>query len=149
MRELRRLAVIAGVLGQVAAAVAGVVPWPLLPVVAFSYASAALVAERAGERRAGQLSVLATAVALVLAAFTVPGLSVDRDALRMSLGLLLVLIQVVHALTWRARRDIQMGLCVAGALLVLGASFAPDVLVGLPLLVGWAAVIAATVRCVE
>jgi hypothetical protein len=149
MRELRRLAVIAGVLGQVAAAVAGVVPWPLLPVVAFSYAGAALVAERAGARRARQLSGLATAAALVLAAFTVPGLSVDRDALRMSLGLLLVLIQVVHALTWRARRDIQMGLCVAGALLILGASFAPDVLVGLPLLAGWAAVVAATVRCVE
>jgi transglutaminase-like putative cysteine protease len=149
MRELRRLGVVAGVLGQLSAAVAGVVAWPLLPVVVVLYVGAAVAAERATEQRARWFSGAATAVAVVLALFTVPGLGADRDGLRTSLGLLLVLIQVAHALTWRVRRDVQTGLCIAAALLVLAASFAPDVLVGLPLVAGWAVVVAGAVTCVD
>src|SRR4051794_22404876 len=125
MRELRRVAVAAGVLGQLAAAVAGVVPWWLLPMVAVLYAGAVVVADRADARRARLLSLFATSAALVLAALTLPQLSGDRDGLRTSLGLLLVLIQVVHGLTWRTRRDVETALGIAAALLVLGASFAP------------------------
>src|SRR4051794_22157771 len=110
MRELRRIALLAGVLGQLAAAVAGVVPWALLPAVAVLYVGAAIAAERVGEQRARQLGGLATGLALVLVVATVPRLTADRDALRTNLGLLLVLVQVAHALTWRVRRDIQIGL---------------------------------------
>ena len=41
------------------------------------------------------------------------------------------------------RRDLRTALIVAVGLLVLGASYSPDVLVGLPLLVGWVAVLLA------
>src|SRR4051812_24874586 len=149
MRELRSVAVVAGVLGQLVAAVAGVVPWPVLPVVAVLYVGAVLVAARADARRARLLTLFATGATLVLAALTLPHLTTDRDGLRSSLGLLLVLIQVAHGLTWRSRRDVETALAMAAALLVLGASFAPDVLVGLPLLAGWAAVVAGIVLCVE
>src|SRR3954465_10937729 len=110
MRELRWVAVAAGVLGQLAAAVAGVVPWVLLPVLAGLYAGAVLVAERADERRARLLSLFATSAALLLAVLTMPRLTGDRDGLRTSLGLLLVLIQVVHGLTWRSRREVETAL---------------------------------------
>ncbi|MDT7572984.1 MAG: protein-glutamine gamma-glutamyltransferase [Actinomycetota bacterium] len=149
MRELRWAGLVAGILGQVAAAVAGVLPWPLLPVVAILYAGGVLLVERATEERARLLNRIATAAALALAVLTVPRLSSDRDTLRTTLGLLLVLIQVVHGLTWRTRRDVEIALGMAAALLVLGASFAPDVLVGLPLLAGWAAVVAGVVLCVD
>ena len=149
MHELRRLAVMAGLLAQLSAALAGVLPWPLLPVVAVLHAVAVVAAERAGERRARQLNAVATGLALLLAAVTAPRLSADRDALRTALGLLLVLVQVVQALTWRTLREIRLGLAIAAALLVLGASFAPDLLVGLPLLVGWGAVVGGIVLCVD
>lgn len=148
MRELRWTAAGAGVIGQVAAAVAGVVPWALLPVVAGLFIGSVALAERATEQRARLLNGLATAIAVALAVVAVPHLSDDRDALRTTLGLLLVLIQVVHGLTWRSRRDVEIALGIAAALLVLGASFAPDVLVGLPLLLGWATVVAGVVLCV-
>src|SRR5207253_7790819 len=54
-------------------------------------------------------------------------------------------IQVLHALTWRTRRDLQTALGVATGLLILGASFAPDVVAGLWLVAGWAAVVAGLV----
>jgi transglutaminase-like putative cysteine protease len=149
MHELRWTALAAGVLGQVAAAVAGVLPWALLPVVAALYVGAVLASQRAGERRARQLNVVATAVAFVFAAFAFPRLSVDRDVIRTTLGMLLVLIQVAHGLVWRTRHDIEIALGIAAALLVLGASFAPDLLVGLPLLAGWAVVVAGVVLAVE
>ncbi|MDT7537798.1 MAG: protein-glutamine gamma-glutamyltransferase [Actinomycetota bacterium] len=149
MRDLRRAAIVAGVLGQLAVAVAGVMPWALLPIVAVLYVGAVLLAARANEDRARLLNRFATAAAIGLALVTLPQLSPDRDSLRTTLGLLLVLIQVVHGLTWRTRREVQIGVGIAAALLVLGASFAPDILVGLPLLAGWAAVVAAGSLCVE
>jgi transglutaminase-like putative cysteine protease len=145
MRELRRTAVVAGVLGQVAAAVAGVLPWPLLVVAAGLYAGAATLSGRVDDRRARALRAVATGLALLMALVALPGIAADRDSLRSGLGLLLVGVQAVHALTWRARRDLDTALAIAAALLVLGASFAPDILVGLPLLGGWAAVVAGAV----
>src|SRR4051794_23907257 len=120
MRDLRVVAVLAGLLGQLAAATAGVLPWPLVPVSAVLYAAGAVVSGRAGPSRAARLQVLATSAALVLAVLTIPHISVDRDGLRESLGLLLVGIQVVHALTWQRRRDLQTALLIAAGLLVLG-----------------------------
>jgi transglutaminase-like putative cysteine protease len=59
------------------------------------------------------------------------------------LGPLLVAVQVLQALTWRTRRDLQTALLVALGLLVLGGSYAPDTVVGLPLLAGWASALVA------
>ena len=145
MAELRRVAALAGVLGQVASAVAGVLPWALLPVALLAFLGGAALAGRADERQAKVLAGIGSAAALVLFLVALPFLSADRDSLRTTLGLLLVGVQVVHSLTWRARRDLETALLVAAALLVLGASFAPDILVGLPLLAGWATVVAGAV----
>ena len=145
MGDLRTAALVAGVLGQVAATVAGVLPAPLLLVAGGLLVAAGTASGRAGEGRSRLLRGVATGAALLLFALAVPFLTADRDALRSTLGLLLVGIQVVHALTWRTRRDLETALLIAAALLVLGASFAPDVLVGLPLVAGWAAVVAGAV----
>ena len=145
MADLRRVALLAGVLGQLSVAVAGVLPWAALPLVVALFVACALASARAGESRARVLRGIATAGSLVLLLLTLPVLTPDRDGLRTSLGLLLIGVQVVHSLTWRARRDLETALLVAAALLVLGASFAPDVLVGLPLVAGWAAVVAGAV----
>ncbi|MBK5307193.1 MAG: hypothetical protein JJD92_10940 [Frankiaceae bacterium] len=145
MRELRRVTLLAGVLGQLVASVAGVLPWSLLPVAVGLYVAAAVAAERADAQVARVLRGVATGVALILAVIALPGVSGDRDELRAGLGLLLVGIQVLHALTWQARRDLETALGVATALLVLGASYAPDVLVGLPMLLGWAVIVAGAV----
>jgi transglutaminase-like putative cysteine protease len=58
-------------------------------------------------------------------------------------------VQVAQALTWSARRDLQTGLLVAVGLLVLGASYAPDLVVGVPLLGGWVACVVAVVLLVR
>ena len=145
MRELRLAALVAGVLGQVAAALAGVLPVAMLPVAVVALVACALVSERAGARTARAAAGTASGVAILLLLATLPRLSIDRDSLRQHLGLLLVGIQVLHALTWRTRRDLQTALAVATGLLILGASFAPDVLVGLPIVAGWGAVVAGAV----
>ena len=51
MRELRRIAALAGLVGQAVAAVAGVLPWLALPVVALLYVAAALASERGSDLR--------------------------------------------------------------------------------------------------
>ena len=145
MGELRVAALVAGAFGQVAAALAGVLPLSMLPVALAALVACALVSGRTAARTAPVTAGLASAAALVLLLATLPRLSLDRDSLRQHLGLLLVGIQVLHALTWRTRRDLQTALTVATGLLILGASFAPDVLVGLPLIAGWVAVVAGVV----
>ena len=107
MADLRRVAMLAGVLGQLSVAVAGVLPWVALPLVIVLYVGCAIASERAGERGAMVLRAVATTGAVVLLLLTLPRLSPERDGLRTGLGLLLVGIQVVHSLTWRARRDLE------------------------------------------
>lgn len=142
MKDLR-LAVLATVcLGHAAAAVAGVLPALLaLLAVALTAAGCAL-AVTGGPSRARLLRLLATVLAGLLALAVLPQALAAAEP-RELLGPLLVGIAVVQSATWATRRDLQTGLLCGVGLLVLGASFAPDVLIGLPLLAGWGAALAA------
>ena len=138
MRGLRAATLTAVLAGQVSTAVAGVLsPGVLLAAVAVTVAGAS-AAGRIPAPRAGLLRNGATGAAAILAVATVPRLS-SGPGTREVLGPLLVGIVALQAWTWCARSDLRTALLAAFGLLVLGASYAPDVLVGLPLLVGWAA----------
>ena len=141
---LRRAVLVTVVSGQLASAVAGVLPWAALAGAAPLLVVAALAAAGADERRARLLRGGATAVAGLLALLVLPRALAAGEP-REVLGPLLVGVSVLSAATWRTRRDLQGGLLTGLGLLVLGASFAPDVLVGLPLLVGWGAAVTAGV----
>ncbi len=137
-----------GLAGQLAAASVGAIPWALLPVSAGLYAGAAWWAAHADDRRAAQLrkagALLAVVVMLALApSFPWPP---EPQQLKEILGFMLLGVQVGQALSWRQDRDLRSGLLTALGMLVLGASYAPDILVGIPLLIGWAAALAALGR---
>ena len=138
MTGLRRAALVAVLAGQVGAWLAGVLPLLLLLPALLGTVGCARLATALPERT---LRRVATGVALALCGLVLPQLSAASGAggQRGVLGSLLVGISVVQALTWQRRRDLQTAVLTALGLLVLGASFAPDVLVGLPLLVGWGA----------
>lgn len=146
MTGLRAAALVAVASGQVASAVAGVLSVPLLVVaLAVTAAGAAVSAQgRAAEavRRGATLAVGLLALAVL------PRVTAG-EGLREVLGPLLVGVVAVQAWTWQARSDLRTGVVAACGLLVLGASYAPDVLVGLPLLVGWGAALAALVLAVR
>ena len=144
MRALRRAVVVTVVSGQCAAAVAGVLPWPALAVAVPLLVGASAAAAAGDDRQARLLKGGATVLASLLALLVLPR-AVSAGDPREVLGPLLVGVSVLSACTWRTRRDLQAGLLAGLGLLVLGASFAPDVLVGLPLLVGWGAALAAGV----
>ncbi len=147
MREDRRAVVVAGGVGQLAAVVAEVLPVVALPVTLALLLVAAELSGRADERQARRLRGVATGLALVAVGLALPRvLSPGAGGLREVLGPLLVAVQVAHAATWRTHRELQGGLGIAVGLLVLGASYAPDVLVGLPLLAGWVACVHAHLR---
>ena len=135
MTALRRAALTAVLAGQTAAWVAGVLPLPLL-VLAFAVTLSCAALSARVPARYGRLG--SNALALALAAVTVPQVvgAGGTAGLREVLGPLLVGVCAVHALSWEGRRDLQTALVGAGGLLVLGASFAPDILVGAPLLIG-------------
>ncbi len=90
---------------------------------------------------------MATGGVLLLALAVLPqvGTGGGEDGLRGLLGGLLVGVVALQSLTWHSRRDLRTGVLAACGLLVLGASYAPDVLVGLPLLVGLSSVLVALV----
>jgi transglutaminase-like putative cysteine protease len=140
---LRRAALVALLCGQTAAAVSGVLPLALLPVAA----AVAVAGERlsARVRRPQLLQVVATVASVGLVLVLLPGLlsGAAESGLRGGLGVLLVGITAVQPLTWSRAREVQTAVVAAAGLLVLGASFAPDLLVGLPLLVGWVACVVA------
>ena len=144
MTGLRRAVLLTVLCGQVASAVAGVLPWVGLAVAAPLLVLAAAASARADEAQARLLRLVSTGLALVGVVLVLPRATSAGDA-REVLGPLLVGVSVLQAAVWRTRRDLQGGLSTGLGLLVLGASFAPDVLVGLPLLVGWAAALAAGV----
>lgn len=145
---VRRAVVAAGVSGQLAVTVAGVLPWPALCLAAAVLVAGSRAALAADDRRARLLRAVASGLILLLALLTPPralaggGPGGARDAL----GLLLVGVVAAQGLTWRTDRDLRVGLLGAVGLLVLGASYSPDVLVGLPLLTGWAAALVAGAR---
>ena len=146
MRDARRAVLAAALLGQAAAWVAGVLPAAAAPPAALLLVAAARLAERGGSSAGPVLRRAANVLAVLACALAVPVLqSGGAPSLREVLGPLLVAVQVVQALTWGERRGVQTGLGVAAGLMVLGASYAPDVLVGLPLLLGWVAGVVALV----
>ncbi len=136
---------VAGLAGQLSAAVVGILPWAVLPVTAVLLVVLGHVGLRADDRRAELLRKGATVVALVVSALSFPSIVgvADPQRLKGSLGLLLVAIQVCQAVGWRSPRERRGGVLTALGVLVLAASYAPDVLVGLPLVVGWVAVLVA------
>ena len=140
------MVLVAGLLGQLAAWSAGVLPLLALPLSGGLLIAAAVVAGRTDDRSDERLRQVATGLTLLATVLALPVLVTQgAAAMREVLGPLLVAVQVVQALSWRLRRDLQLGLVLVVALLVLGASYAPDVLVGLPLVAGWAAGVAALV----
>lgn len=145
MSRAARAVVVAGLAGQLSAALVGALPWLLLPASMGLYVVAAMLSLRASEGRGKILRYVGSALVLVSAGVILATLQRPLDPLLLkgSLGLLLVAAQVGQAMSWRQSRDLGSGLVTALGLLVLGASYAPDVLVGLPLLVGWVAVLVA------
>ena len=141
MSGLRWAAITAVLAGQTAAWVAGVLPLPLL-VLAFAVTLSCAALSARVPARYGRLG--SNALALALAAVTVPQVAGagGTAGLREVLGPLLVGVCAVHALAWEGQRDLQTALVGASGLLVLGASFAPDILVGAPLLIGVGALLA-------
>lgn len=144
---MRRAALVALLCGQLAAASSAVLPLALLPVVALVAVAAERVSARPGRERL--LRGVATTAAFLLTLVFLPQVVGGAGGLREVLGTLLVGIAAVQPLTWGKVRDVQTGVVAALGLLVLGASFAPDVLVGLPLLVGWVACVTALVLAVR
>ncbi len=146
MTGLRGAALVAVLTGQVATAVAGVLPVPLLLVAVVITAAGAAVAARGV---AQELVRRGATLAVGLLALAVLPRIAAGEGLREVLGPLLVGVVALQAWTWHARSDLRTGVVAACGLLVLGASYAPDVLVGLPLLVGWGAALAALVLAVR
>lgn len=140
-----RAVVAAGVAGQLSAAAVGALPWPLLALTSATYVTGAWWSSRATGAQATVLRHAGSVIALIAMAAALVSLPhpVDPSQVKGSLGLTLVGAQVGQALGWRQDRDLRTGLVTAVGMLVLGASYAPDVLVGLPLLVGWVAVLVA------
>ena len=138
------------VCGELAVTVAGVLPAVLLPVAVTVGLLGERLSARVPDARARLLRGVATAGCLLLTAALAPGVLGSGEAgPRGVLGPLLVGIAALQTLAWQRPRDVQTGVVAAVGLLVLGASFAPDVLIGLPLLVGWWAVVVAVVLAVR
>lgn len=135
--------VVAGLAGQVAAALVGALPGAALIPAMVLYAGAAVLVGRTGPSK--RLKAVGSGLSLVVAgavALSLPS-TLDPESVKPLLGLMLVGAQVGQVLSWPGRRDLRGGLLAALGLLVLSASYAPDLVVGLPLVVGWLAVLVA------
>lgn len=137
MASGRDAALLAGLSAQLAVATVGVLPWVALPVTALLFVWVSR-APRPAPVRVAALLVLGAAAVL-----SAPQLVDGSTGLKEQLGVLLVLAQVAQATSWRGPRDMHVGLLAALGLLVLAASFAPDALIGGPILLGWTAVLVA------
>ncbi len=140
--------VVAGLAGQVAAALVGALPLWALPFVVVLHLAAVALVRRFGDRHASRLKATGSGLSLVVAGLVVVsyGGTVDPASLKPLLGLMLVGAQIGQVLSWTGRRELRSGLFAALGLLVLSASYAPDLLVGIPLVVGWVAVLVALAR---
>lgn len=146
LRGLRRAALTALLCGQASAALAGVLPLALLPAAAAGAVVAASLSRRPA--RQGLLRAVATCLCLALTCALLPQVTAGAG-LRGVLGGLLVGVATVQPLTWTRLREVQTSLGASFGLLVLGASFAPDVLAGLPLVAGWLALVVAVALAVR
>ena len=134
---------LAGVAAQVSVATVGAMPWLLLPVSAGAYVGVRDLASRLSGRQADVLRWSGTVLALlglVVFGSRVVG-TADRTEIKQALGLMLVTAQIGQAMGWRQVRDLRSALAASLGLLVLSSSYSPDVLIGLPLLVGWTAIV--------
>ncbi len=146
MSGLPRTAVqAAGLAGLASAGLVGALPWVALLVAAVLYLGAAHLGAHLTGTTATVCRHTAAGLTLLLAAVVLVRLKdqLDPAGLKGSLGLLLVGAQVGQALTWKSRSDVRSGLVAAMGVLVLSASYAPDLLVGVPLVIGWIAVLVA------
>jgi transglutaminase-like putative cysteine protease len=146
MRSGTAALLVAGLAGQLSASAVGALPLSLFPVTAVLLLAAAWLSAHADEARAVNLRKAGTVGSLGVALVGLPIVAAGgADALHLkgSLALMLLGVQVAQALSWRESRDLRTGLSCAVGLLLLGASYAPDVLVGLPILVGWVAALVA------
>jgi transglutaminase-like putative cysteine protease len=139
---------VSGVAAQLSIATVGAMPWFVLPLSVLGYVAGGLAADRAEGSTAEGLRWAGTALALLAVIALGPGVvqNGDRVEIKGDLGLMLVAAQVGQAMSWRALRDVRSGLVASFGLLVLAASYAPDVLIGAPLLVGWVAVLLGLTR---
>jgi hypothetical protein len=135
----------AGLAAQLSVATVGALPWLALPIAAVAYVAACEVADRATGKRSQALRWAGTGLVLAGVLLLGPRLAItgDREQLKQTLGMMLITAQVGQALSWRQQRDVRSALMASFGLLVLSASYAPDVLIGVPLLLGWSAVIVA------
>jgi hypothetical protein len=136
----RAAVLVAGVAGLTALGLAGVVA-------AWVCGAVAVALVLVGRVR-GPAGLVALPLAALACLSQLP-VVLEGEELRVVLGLLLMAVQLLHAWTWSSRRDLNVGLLIAGILLVLASSYAPDLVVGIPLLVGWAAIVTAAVLLVR
>ena len=135
----RRGTVAVGVLAVLALVAGGATPAPVGLVAAAALGGAAQVAaHRHPWARATSTAVLAAVGLLVLLALRGEGPSLSAV-----LGTGAPLALVGHALSWSATRDLRGGLALGCGLLLLAAAGDPDLLRGLPLVLGAVAVVAA------
>ena len=136
---------VAGLAGQVSAALVGALSGPVVALTGTLYLLAVLAVSRVSGTTATVLRHVGSGLSLVaaLAVATRLGGPLDPENVKGSLGTMLVAAQVGQVLSWRTTRDLRGGLVTALGLLVLGASYSPDILVGLPLVVGWVACLVA------
>jgi transglutaminase-like putative cysteine protease len=146
MRSGTTAILLAGLAGQLSASAVGALPLGLFPVTAVLLLGAAWLSGHADEARSVILRRTGTVGSLGVALAGLPALAsggADAAHLKGSLALMLLGVQVAQALGWREPRDLRTGLSCAVGLLLLGASYAPDVLVGIPILLGWIAALVA------
>ena len=135
---------VAGVAAQLSVATVGALPWFVLPMSAGAYVAAGVAADRAEGRRSDVLRTAGTVLVLLGLIVLGPGVvssGGDRIEIKQDLGTMLIVAQLGQAMSWRALRDVRSGLMASFGLLVLAASYAPDMLIGIPMLVGWIAVV--------
>ncbi len=140
----------AGGCAQAALATTPALPLVLLPLSAGALLGAVWWSARVAgvpprTRRAVTGVANTLAVLLVGAALLTAGRSADVRDLSDHLGPALLALQLLHAATWRTARDLRAAMVVSGGMLVLAAADVREPLAGLPVVAGWAALVAAAV----
>lgn len=146
MRSGTTALLVAGLAGQLSASAVGALPLALFPVTAALLLGGAWLSGHADDARSAVLRRTGTVGSLGVAVASLPSVfsgGADAPHLKGSLALMLLGVQVAQVLGWRELRDLRTGLSCAVGLLLLGASYAPDVLVGVPILIGWVAALVA------
>lgn len=143
MTELRAAGLAAVVSGQVAAVLAGILPWPLAVLGSLLLAGAVALAVTAPPHRHGALRTASSVLALACLGLALLGIG---DNLATTLVVLLVGVAAASGLRWLTPVEVRTGLLCAVTLLVSSAAYARDVLVAPALVLGWVAVLVAAMR---